>query len=149
MQRRKYVAILRTFLVIIAALCGTGTVTADDCVKPEWKIDSVQLPRHPQRSVDSYVELGDIIAITSPNLPDLRKCAKPNNPLLVYLDGMPLKGLLEFPPSDPAGHEALYTLAIRSDNRAIWNKLLGSPNIGATRPVSISLGLADGYALPS
>jgi hypothetical protein len=122
---------------------------ADDCVRPEWKVESVRLANHPARGVDSYVELGDILAVTSANLADLRKCAKPNDPVLLYLDGMPLKGMLEFPPSNPAGREALYTLRIGSENRTVWNKLLGSPDTGTTKPVAVSLGLADGFPIPS
>src|SRR5277367_3248246 len=62
---------------------------------------------------------------------------------------MPLKGLLESAPSNPAGDEVSYELKINSENRPVWNKLLGSPILGATRPVVVSLGLADGFAIPS
>jgi hypothetical protein len=122
---------------------------ADDCVKSQWKVESVRLPNDPTRAIASYVELGDVLAVKSANLADLRKCAKPTNPVLLYLDGMPLKGLLEFPPSNPTGDEALYELKINSDNRSVWNKLLGSPALGTVRPFAVSLGLADGFAIPS
>ena len=152
LQLSKYVLIAGFMLVTHVTLSSMSFAAADDCViKPEWKVESVRLPHDPSRSADSYVELGDVIAVMSTNLPDLRKCAssKPNNPVLLYLDGLPMKGILEYPPSNPVGREALYTLKISSENRQVWNKLLGSPEIGTTRPISVSLGLADGFPLPS
>ena len=139
-------ALIATLLMVAL---GTRLALANDCVQPGWKVTGVRLPEAPTRSVTSYVELGDVLAVTSPNLPDLRKCAGPNNPILLYLNGMPLKGMPDFPPSNPAGQEISYTLKITSDNRAIWNKLLGRPAIGTTRPVEVSVGLADGFPIPS
>jgi hypothetical protein len=40
-------------------------------------------------------------------------------------------------------------LKINSENRAVWNQLLGRPNIGTTKSVAVSLGLADGFPIPS
>jgi hypothetical protein len=85
-------------LLLLATSFSAGFAVADDCVKPEWKVEGVRLPQDPTRAVDSYVELGDMIAVTSANLAELRKCAKANDPVLLYLNGMPLKGMLEFPP---------------------------------------------------
>ena len=140
--------LLPILLVLVAAFAGGHAALADDCIKPEWKVESVRLLGASARA-RSYVQLGDTIVVTSANLADLRKCARPNDPVLLYLDGMPLKGMLEFPPSNPAGQEALFTLQIGTDDRTAWHKLLGSPDIGTTKPVAVSLGLADGYPLPS
>lgn len=139
-------------LLLAAIVAGARVARADerpaDCVvDPQWQVDSVSLPNDPART--SYVELGDIIAVTSKNLPALRGCAKPRNPVVLYLAGMPVTGMVEYPPSDPASRQALFTLKITSDNRAVWNRLLGSPTPGQTNEVSVSLGLADGFALLS
>lgn len=136
-------------LFVATVLVGSRPARADDCIKPNWTVESVRLHNAPQRSVDDHVELGDVVAVASSSLADLRKCASPNNPLVLYLDGKPLKGMPEYPPSDPAGNEILYTFGVGALNRPVWSALLGSPGIGSTRTVAVSVGLADGYPLPS
>ena len=146
---RKYSLAAGALFILLASWACARVAIAGDCVKPEWKVESVRLPNDPRRAPDSYVQLGDVIAIKSSNLADLRKCATPNNPVLLYLDRMPLKGLLEYPPSNPASNEASYKLEINSDNRRIWSTLLGSPTLGTIREVEVSLGLADGFGISS
>lgn len=135
------------FLLFLVSLFVANFANADDCIQADWKVTGVRLL---QDSTRTYVQLGDIIAVTSPNLTDLRECAKKNGKaLMLYLNKMPMKGMTEYPPSNPAGHEATYTLQINADDRQVWDKLLGSPGIGTTRPVPVSVGLADGFAIPS
>ena len=120
--------LLAIVILIVAGMISAKQAVADDCVKPEWKIDSVRLPRVTSRSVTDYVELGDIIAVKSTNLADLRKCAASDKAtILLYLDGMPLQGLPEFPLSNPADSEAWFTLQVNTSNQQAWNTLLGNP----------------------
>jgi hypothetical protein len=135
--------------LLIASLDCVRPAVAEDCVKPEWKIESVRLPHAAGRAVTDYVELGDVIAVKSSNLADLRKCASAEKPILLYLDGMPLQGLVEFPPSNPNDSEAWFTLQINAKTRQVWNMPLGRPAIGETTPVSVSLGLTGGYPITS
>jgi hypothetical protein len=135
---------------LIACSAWVAPAIAEDCVKPEWKIDGVRLPYASGRAVTDYVELGDVIAVKSSNLADLRKCASAENKLiLLYLADKPLEGLAEFPPSNPADHEAFFTLQVNGKTRQVWNTLLGSPSIGELRPISVSLGLIGGYPMKS
>jgi hypothetical protein len=120
--------------LLIASLDCVRPAVAEDCVKPEWKIESVRLPHAAGRAVTDYVELGDVIAVKSSNLADLRMCASAEKPILLYLDGMPLQGLVEFPPSNPNDSEAWFTLQINAKTRQVWNMLLGRPAIGETTP---------------
>jgi hypothetical protein len=157
---RKYLLVAGPLLLLLVTLtCARAAdAPANDCDKSHWdksrwdksKVVGVHLPYDSKRAVTSYVELGDVLAVESADLAALRKCATTNNPVLLYLNGMPLKGMLEFPPSNPAGNEAFYELKITSDDRSVWNKLLGSPTPGTPKPeVPVSLGLADGFAVPS
>jgi hypothetical protein len=51
--------------------------------------------------VTDFVELGDVIALKVVGLAELRKCATSGKSIVLYMNGMPLKDLAEFPPSDP------------------------------------------------
>ena len=121
--------------------------TADDCaINPDWKVDGVSLPRAPDRKVTDYVQIGDIIAVQSVDLAALRHCAAmAKKTILLYLDGMPLTGLAEFPLSNAPNNEAWFTLKIDTPDQSTWNALLGRPGIGESRQVTVSLGLAGGY----
>jgi hypothetical protein len=107
------------------------------------------LPYGNGRLPSDYVELGDVIAIKSANLAELRKCASAEKPILLYLEAMPLQGLAEFPPSNPTDGEAWFTLRINAKTGQVWTTLIGRPGIGETRPTAVSLGLAGGYPLQS
>ena len=51
-------------LLLVTVMAWPPVAVADDCViGPDWKIDSVTLPRAKDRKVSDYVELGDIIAV--------------------------------------------------------------------------------------
>ncbi|HET6237199.1 MAG TPA: hypothetical protein VFE41_19890 [Acetobacteraceae bacterium] len=146
----RYPFLLGIAILFVAGMVCAKPAVADDCVKPEWKIDSVRLPRTTNRTVTDYVELGDVIAVKSASLADLRKCASASKAsILLYLDGMPLQGLPEFPLSNPAGSEAWFTLQVNGSNQEAWNTLLGRPGIRETRSVVASLGLSAGYPLTS
>jgi hypothetical protein len=148
LRSAKYPFLLGIAILFVAGIVCAKPAVADDCVKPEWKIDNVRLPRVTNRTVTDYVELGDVIALKSTNLAALRKCASDNKAsILLYLDGMPLQGMPEFPLSNPADSEAWFTLQVNASNQQAWNTLLGRPGIGETRTIAASLGLSGGYPL--
>jgi len=138
-------------VTLLLAMAGGIAARADDCMKPEWTTDSVRLPfAKDGRTIADYVELGDVIAVKVAAMADLRACAAKNKQtVLLYLNGMPLKGLAELPLSNPAGNEAWFTLGVNAATQPVWNTLLGSPGIAEIRAVGISLGLSDGYPLTS
>ena len=138
-------------IILLFSVAGTNAARADDCMKPEWTVDSVRLPfAKDGRTVADYVELGDVVAIKSAAMSALRDCAAKNRQsVLLYLNGLPLKGLAEMPLSNPAGNEAWFTLGVNAATQSVWNTLLGSPGINEIRSVGISLGLSDGYPLTS
>jgi hypothetical protein len=146
----KFRSLFGSILLLILSLMWTRSAVSEDCVKPGWTIDNVRMPYAIGRTVANYVEVGDVIAVKSSNLAELRKCASAEKkPILLYLNSMPMEGLAEFPPSNPNDSEAWFTLQVDAKTRQYWNTLLGSPIPGETRPVSVSLGLTGGYPMTS
>jgi hypothetical protein len=134
----------------VLLVASTGPALATDCtIGPDWKVESVRLLNAGGRLVTNYVELGDVIALKVAGLAELRKCATSGKSIALYMNGMPLKDLAEFPPSDPTKDEAWFTLKINPHDLETWTTLLGRPMPGTTYPVGVSIGLADGYPLPS
>lgn len=136
--------------IILATLIATNpAAAADDCLKPDWKVDSVRLGNNARHSVTDYVELGDTLLIKSAQLGDLRKCADGKGGVVLFLNGQPVPEMVDYPPSNPADSEASFTLQITDKDQALWAKLLGRPSPGAKRIVKVSIGLANSYPLQS
>jgi hypothetical protein len=135
--------------MIMFAILPIGRAGAADCqIDPDWKVDAVRLPREQTRKASDYVELGDVIAVKSANLTDLRKCLKTaGQQISLFLNGMPVQGLAEFPLSVPADNEAWFTLAIAAKSQAVWRTLLGGPGVKELRDVTVSLGADGGFPI--
>jgi hypothetical protein len=138
--------------LVLANLLSPAYAVADDkCTgAADWRIDAVQLSTDQDGRVASYVTLGAVIGVQSAALPQLRACAaQKQSPVLLYLDGEPIKGLGEFPSEKRSDNTAWIKLAVTADSRPVWNKLLGGPGIQEDRTINVSLGLADGTKLLS
>lgn len=150
-MRRFVMAARRSVLLILIAWAAlpAGQAAADCPTDADWTIDQVRLPREQTRNVSNYVQLGDVIAVKSANLPNLRQCLKAGQPISLFLDNMPIKGLVEFPLSVPADNEAWFTLAVTPGSQTAWRTLLGSPGIQELRKVTVSLGPEGGLPMRS
>jgi len=100
------------------------------------------------------VSLGEVLTVQVANLATLVAAQKP---IILFLDKRPLKDLTPYPPTDLKDGILRFVLRQpRSDDtspeakasREVWTYLLGSPR-WRPRPTAVSIGLADGSAIPS
>jgi hypothetical protein len=151
-----------------AATSGTGSTTANglppassanpgasgSCVhtvfpEVQWaaRTDATSKPQAPPGRPDE-VELGNVIVLYVPKLPDLlkelRAEACKSKQLVLYLDGRPLKDVAAFPPDDPREPYIRFSLKRTETSREVWTYLLGRPQWN--REVEVSAGLADEFA---
>ncbi len=94
------------------------------------------------------IELGDTVTIKGDNLAQMFTEACANRPVVLYLNGWPMKGLTRAPQSDPEEGAVHFTLKRTSDAAEAWTRILGSP-LSQEDKVDISMGFADGFALKS
>jgi hypothetical protein len=95
-------------------------------------------------------QLGDTIRVTVLNLAELRKEAKAKSEeIILFLDERPVKKAIESPRSDPVKNELQFQLKRNEESRELWTSLLGSPPSERKRTVKVSVGLENGYAIPS
>jgi len=73
-------------------------------------------------------------------------CTKKN--IVLYLDEMPIKGLIPEPPTDPANGTLRFHLKRTSDAKDVWDRILGNPG-WKPRSTRVSVGIEDEFALPS
>lgn len=95
------------------------------------------------------VQLGQGIGIKVDGLNNLlqyQQCL--GKDIVLFLDGRALTDLSPYPRSDPDKSILFFELKRREESRPIWTYLLGKPGLGPRR-VQASVGLADGYAVPS
>ncbi len=76
------------------------------------------------------------------------RCSPTHRPIVLFLDGRPIANATPFPPADPANEMLAFVLDRREPSRDAWTHLLGRPSF-ADRPVSISVGIEDEYAVAS
>ena len=113
-------------------------------------IDDASRVGEPQSNEQTpTVSLGDTIVIKVAGLTELqRDCTRA--PIVLYLNGYPIKSLKEFPPSAPAadGPGALnFVLAVTDSARASWTPILGRPCCEA-KDIEVSVGVENEYPLP-
>ena len=101
------------------------------------------------------MSLGEVLTVKVDNLAAL--LGDPAKPIILFLDERPLKDLTPYPPTDLKGGTLRFVLRQpRSDattpdanaSREVWTYLLGSPR-WQPRTTRVSVGLADGPAIPS
>ena len=97
------------------------------------------------------VQLGDDIAVEVEHLGDwdraVRACA-PAKAIVLFLDGREVKKATAYPVTNPKEGVLIFELKRTEDSRDVWARLLGSPS-WSRRPVSVSVGMEDSYALAS
>jgi hypothetical protein len=101
----------------------------------------------------STVSLGDRIAVKVSYLAaDFQKTCTAT-PVVLYLNGYPMKSLTGTAAPVPAAtgassaSELTFELRVTDDSRASWVHILGSPTLRA-RDITVSVGLEDLYPLP-
>ena len=103
-----------------------------------------------QREDKKTVKLGDTILVEVMNLDQLRKEAvAAKKDIILFLDERPVVKATAFPPTDPNKNELQFPLKRSEESRELWTHLLGSPPTSLKKPVAVSVGLEDGYAIPS
>ena len=99
------------------------------------------------KTAPPVVELRQGIGVRVQNLNTLLERARAaNKNVVLFLDKRPMKDLTPYPQSDPAGNVLYFELKRTEASREVWTYLLGKPG-RKPRPVEVSVGLEDGYAL--
>lgn len=97
------------------------------------------------------VNLRDAIGVTVNNLETLFKleaCSPEHRKIVLFLDRRALVDLKPYPRADPKQNVLFFLMQRSETSRDVWTYLLGKPSV-TPRPVQVSVGLEDGYALPS
>ena len=68
--------------------------------------------------------------------------------VVLFLNGLPMVGLVPHPTSNPKGNVIHFTLQRNDEARAAWASILGSPLTNSGK-VSVSVGFKDGFAVNS
>ena len=134
------------------------------CVNPKLLLQSVKVskvflvplgpqndaaPRKAKQTEEVVVQLGQGIGIKVESLNNLlqyQQCL--GKEIVLFLDGRALTDLNPYPRSDPDKSILFFELKRREESRPIWTYLLGKPRL-TSRKVQASVGLEDGYAVPS
>lgn len=169
---------IRSWFWIIAVL-GFGTVSAQTppapavvaaptvaaaCVNPKLLLQTVKVSkvfsvptvqpedtttRKSAKAEKTVVQLGQGIGVRVEGLNNLlqyQQCL--GKEIVLFLDGRALTDLKPYPRSDPDKSILFFELKRREESREIWTYLLGKPRL-SPREVQVSVGLEDGYAVPS
>jgi hypothetical protein len=94
------------------------------------------------------VQLRQGISVTVHGLNTLlehAQCANKN--VVLFLDGRQMTDLTPNPKSDPERNTLFFELKRTEVSRDVWTYLLGKPRF-TPRPVEVSVGLVDSYAMP-
>lgn len=92
------------------------------------------------------VSLGDIIKVEGVGLAEFMSRCDPL-PIVLYLNGYPIKSLKPYPPTPPSGNALQFILNVTDGSRSSWTPILESPCC-SERPITVSVGLEDQYPLP-
>lgn len=137
--------------------------TAAPCPPPPPAASVITAYNVRQVSADSFVvsdttnkrvKLRDVIALRIRNLSHLRAqaaCAARDGrarKIVLYLDGRPVPDLVAYPPTDPDSALLMFPLQRTETSRDVWTHILGKPRFRA-RPVAVSVGVEDRFAIPS
>jgi hypothetical protein len=110
------------------------------------------------------VQLGDVIDVQVENYQCLQAQARaaagrPERNIVLFLDDMPVLKGTAYPPADPkpSGDPLSTTLKFtlrptykpEEGARDIWTTVLGSPSLTENKPVKVSIGIEDQYAIPA
>jgi hypothetical protein len=79
---------------------------------------------------------------------DKSSCGAVKRKIVLFLDGRPVPDLLPYPPTDPQSGVLRFELKRDEASRDVWTHLLGRARVVA-RETQASVGLADGYPVPS
>jgi hypothetical protein len=106
-------------------------------------------------------QLGDVIDVRVENYPCLQaqaRAARPAQNIVLFLDDMPVSKGTAYPPTDPnpSGDPEVTTLKFTlspthqpgEGARNVWTTVLGSPSLTDAKPVRVSIGLEDQFAIP-
>lgn len=137
------------------ALAGAAAAQAPACdpgkaqVKRVYReeVQTVEVPGKPAIQVVKKfrtARLRDTLTVEVEGLPSLAACT--GKTIVLYLDDRPLTDVVAFPPTDPAQQLLRFPLERTEESREVWTHLLGRPGFDA-RPVEVSIGLADQYAI--
>jgi hypothetical protein len=92
------------------------------------------------------VELQDVIAVKVANLEKLYDKACQEKPIVLFLNGHPIKSLTPYPPTNPSDKVLNFVLSRTDVSKSAWTKLLGRPSFG-TREMEVSVGFEDQFPL--
>jgi hypothetical protein len=102
--------------------------------------------RAPHRIRD--VQLSDVITVEIKDLKTLldeRDCRIGTKPVVLFLNGHPIKGLTAYPPTDPQDGILKFVLRQTENSREAWTYILGKPE--SSRTVEVSVGFEDQYPI--
>jgi hypothetical protein len=140
-----------------AAQATCAEATATSTVKDAYKFVPVQNAATPANGAPAAqpappvekirtVQLKDTIVVEVDNLAKLYDKACQNKNIVLYLDGLPLKSLTPYPPTDPAGGKLHFVLRRSENSRTAWTAILGAP-FSKDPDVEVSVGFEDQFPL--
>jgi len=99
-------------------------------------------------AADRKVQLGDTVAVEVEKGEALVSEACRKKPIVLFLNGLPLKGVTALPAADTPPATWKFVLRITDDSRETWSVLLGRPDFGR-RKMTAGLGFEDQAPLES
>jgi hypothetical protein len=128
--------------------CPTASNAQVTAVRPDGKTREVTL--------GDVIEV-DVTGYTS--LVEQAQCPPAKKNIVLYLDDRPVPGGTTYPPSDPrpSGTPEVTTLYFTlnpsydptTGARDVWTYLLGQPSLDEPKPVEVSIGIEDQFAVPA
>lgn len=97
------------------------------------------------------ISLGDIVTVEGNNFDSLFDKACAGRSVVLFLNEWPIADVTPLPPANPTDHRLNFKLVSKhrgtDTTPDTWLPILGKPGFG-TIPVRVSVGFANGYAMP-
>jgi len=123
-----------------------AAATVDDAYKVvvERPLDPNQAP--PPKPDLKSVQLQNVIAVKVSNLEKLYDKPCQNKPIVLFLNGHPIKSLTPYPPTNPADKTLQFVLSRTEESKSVWSTILGRPTF-ERRDIEVSVGFEDQFPL--
>ncbi|MEA2880287.1 MAG: hypothetical protein QOF14_5483 [Hyphomicrobiales bacterium] len=122
--------------------CSPAGAKVVDAYKALAPADEAAKGAQPPAPRDHAVQLGDTIAVQVKPDDALASEACRKKPVVLFLNGVALKGVTGQPPVGSQPGVWKFALSITDDSREAWSALLGRPDFGR-RKLTASLGFED------
>jgi hypothetical protein len=123
-----------------------AAATIDDAYKVVPERPSPPAQRPVANPDIKTVQLQNVIAVKVANLEKLYDRACQNKPIVLFLNGHPVKSLTPYPPTNPGDKVLNFVLSRTEASKEAWTAILGRPGFD-TREIEVSIGFEDQFPL--